>query len=285
MSDTVRFSKEGNIGIITINNPPVNALSQAVRAGIKEGLEKGIADDDISAMIILCEGRTFIAGADIREFGKPPLEPYLPDVCQFIENSPKPVIAAIHGTALGGGLEIPLSCHFRIALPSAKVGLPEVKLGLLPGAGGTQRLPRVAGVQAALEMITSGVPVSAARAKDMGILDAIIEGDLKAEALAFAKKVIDEKRPIRKVSERQARVDSSSVFDDFARANARKFRGAIAPFKCIEAVKIATELPFAEGMKRERAIFLELQASDQSRALRHVFFSEREVVRIPGLPD
>ncbi len=285
MSEVVRFSKEGNIGIITINNPPVNALSQAVRAGIKAGLEKGMADNDIAAMIILCEGRTFIAGADIREFGKPPLEPYLPDVCQFIEDSPKPVIAAIHGTALGGGLEIPLSCHFRIALPSAKVGLPEVKLGLLPGAGGTQRLPRVAGVQAALEMITSGVPVPAARAKDLGILDAIIEGDLKAEALAFAKKVTDEKRPARKVSERQARVDSPSVFDDFTKANARKFRGAIAPYKCIEAVKIAAELPFGEGMKRERSIFLELQASDQSRALRHVFFSEREVVRIPGLPD
>ena len=285
MSEVVRFSKEGNIGIITINNPPVNALSQAVRAGIKAGLEKGMADNDIAAMIILCEGRTFIAGADIREFGKPPLEPYLPDVCQFIEDSPKPVIAAIHGTALGGGLEIPLSCHFRIALPSAKVGLPEVKLGLLPGAGGTQRLPRVAGVQAALEMITSGVPVPAARAKDMGILDAIIEGDLKAEALAFAKKVTNEKRPVRKVSERQARVDSHSVFDDFTKANARKFRGAIAPYKCIEAVKIAAELPFGEGMKRERSIFLELQASDQSRALRHVFFSEREVVRIPGLPD
>ncbi len=285
MSEAVRFSKEGNIGIITINNPPVNALSQAVRAGIRTGLEKGIADNDIAAMIILCEGRTFIAGADIREFGKPPLEPYLPDVCKFIEDSPKPVIAAIHGTALGGGLEIPLSCHFRIATAAAKLGLPEVKLGLLPGAGGTQRLPRLAGVHAALEMITSGVPVNAARAKDMGILDAIIEGDLKAEALIFAKKVINEKLPVRKVSERQAKADSPSVFDDFAKANARKFRGAIAPFKCIDAIRIATELPFAEGMKRERAIFLELQASDQSRALRHVFFSEREVVRIPGLPD
>ncbi|HPL66982.1 MAG TPA: 3-hydroxyacyl-CoA dehydrogenase NAD-binding domain-containing protein [Smithellaceae bacterium] len=285
MSEAVRFSKEGNIGIITINNPPVNALSQAVRAGIRTGLEKGIADNDIAAMIILCEGRTFIAGADIREFGKPPLEPYLPDVCKFIEDSPKPVIAAIHGTALGGGLEIPLGCHFRIAAATAKLGLPEVKLGLLPGAGGTQRLPRLAGVHAALEMITSGVPVNAARAKDMGILDAIIEGDLKAEALAFAKKVMDEKLPVRKVSERQAKADSPSVFDDFTKANTRRFRGAIAPFKCIEAVKVATELPFAEGMKRERAIFLELQASDQSKALRHVFFSEREVVRIPGLPD
>ncbi len=285
MAEIVGFSKEGNVGLIVVNNPPVNALSQAVRAGIKAGIEKGLAEADIAAMIIICDGRTFIAGADIREFGKPPMEPFLPDVCQFIEDSPKPVIAAIHGTALGGGLEIPLSCHFRIAAATAKVGLPEVKLGLLPGAGGTQRLPRVAGVQAALEMITSGTPVAAAKARAMGILDDVIDGDLKAAALAFAKKVIDEKLSIRRVSRLTAKVDSPSIFEDFAKANARKFRGFLAPFKCIEAVKIATELPFAEGMKRERAIFLELQASDQSRAQRHVFFAEREVVRIPGLPD
>ncbi|KAF0155122.1 MAG: 3-hydroxyacyl-CoA dehydrogenase [Syntrophaceae bacterium] len=285
MAEIVAFSKEGNIGLITVNNPPVNALSQAVRDGIKASIEKGIADKDVAAMIIICDGRTFIAGADIREFGKPPMEPHLPDVCHFIEDSPKPVIAAIHGTALGGGLEIPLSCHFRIALSSAKVGLPEVKLGLLPGAGGTQRLPRVAGVQAALEMITSGTPVAAAKAKAMGILDEIVDGDLKAAALLFAKKVVDEKRAIRKVSSLEAKADSPTVFDDFAKSISRKSRGFIAPFKCIEAVKAATELPFPEGMKRERAIFTELQASDQSKAQRHVFFAEREVVRIPGLPD
>ena len=285
MSEIVVFSKEGNIGIITVNNPPVNALSQAVRAGIKTGIEKGIADQDVAVMLIICEGRTFIAGADIREFGKPPMEPFLPDVCQFIEDSPKPVVAAIHGTALGGGLEIPLSCHFRIALASAKVGLPEVKLGLLPGAGGTQRLPRVAGVQAALEMITSGTPVAAAKAKAMGILDEVVDGDLKAAALAYAKRVVDQKLPIRKVSQLTAKADSPAVFEDFAKSISRKSRGYIAPFKCIEAVKAATELPFAEGMKRERQIFVELQASDQSKAQRHVFFAEREVVRIPGLPD
>ncbi len=285
MAEIVGFSKEGNVGIISVNNPPVNALSQAVRSGIKQSIQKGIADPDVAVMIIICEGRTFIAGADIREFGKPPMEPHLPDVCQFIEDSPKPVVAAIHGTALGGGLEIPLSCHFRIALSSAKVGLPEVKLGILPGAGGTQRLPRVAGVQAALEMITSGTPVAAAKAKAMGILDEVVEGDLKAAALSFAKKVVDEKRPIRKVSALSAKVDSPTVFDDFAKANARKFRGFLAPYKCIEAVKIATEFPFAQGMKKEREIFVELQASNQSKAQRHVFFAEREVVRIPGLPD
>ena len=285
MAEIVRFSREGNVGVITVNNPPVNALSQAVRAGIKAGIEKGNADKDIAAMLILCEGRTFIAGADIREFGKPPTEPHLPDVCQFIEDSPKPVIAAIHGTALGGGLEISLSCHFRIAVATAKVGLPEVKLGLLPGAGGTQRLPRVAGARVALEMITSGVPVAAARAKDMGILDEIIEGDLKAAALAYAQKVIARKLPIRKVSRLAANVESPTLFEDFAKANARKFRGFMAPLKCIEAVKIATELPFPEGMKKEREIFLELHDSNQSKAQRHVFFAEREVARIPGLPD
>ncbi|RPH87805.1 MAG: 3-hydroxyacyl-CoA dehydrogenase [Deltaproteobacteria bacterium] len=285
MAEIVGFSKEGSVGLITVNNPPVNALSQAVRAGIRSCIEKSIADSDIAAMIIICDGRTFIAGADIREFGKAPMEPHLPDVCQFIEDSPKPVIAAIHGTALGGGLEISLSCHFRIALASAKVGLPEVKLGLLPGAGGTQRLPRVAGVQAALEMITSGTPIAAAKAKAIGILDEIVEGDLKAAAMAYAKKVVDEKLPIRRVSSLAAKADSPSLFDDFAKSIARKSRGFIAPFKCIEAVKAATELPFPEGMKRERAIFMELQASDQSKAQRHVFFAEREVVRIPGLPD
>ncbi|MDD3249823.1 MAG: 3-hydroxyacyl-CoA dehydrogenase NAD-binding domain-containing protein [Smithellaceae bacterium] len=285
MVKIVGFSKEGRIGLITINNPPVNALSQAVRVGIRAGIEKGNADKDIAALVILCEGRTFIAGADIREFGRPPMEPYLPDVCQFIEDSPKPVIAAIHGTALGGGLEIALSCHFRIALPTAKVGLPEVKLGLLPGAGGTQRLPRLAGTRTALEMITSGVPVTAAKAKDMGILDEIVEGDLKAAALAYANTVVDRKLPLRRVSQLKAAVESPTLFEDFAKANARRFRGFLAPLKCIEAVKIATELPFPEGMKKEREIFIELHDSDQSKAQRHVFFAEREVVRIPGLPD
>ena len=265
MAEVVTFAKEGSVGVITVNNPPVNALSQAVRAGIKAGIAKGMAEADVSAMVIICDGRTFIAGADIREFGKPPMEPHLPDVCQFIEDCPKPVVAAIHGTALGGGLEIPLSCHFRIAVATAKVGLPEVKLGLLPGAGGTQRLPRVAGVQAALEMITSGTPVAA--------------------ALAFARKAVDEKLPLRRVSRLAAKLDTPTVFEDFAKANARKFRGFLAPYKCIESVKNAAELPFAEGMKKEREIFLELQASDQSKAQRHVFFAEREVVRIPGLPD
>lgn len=285
MSDVVSFSKEGPFGLITVNNPPVNALSQAVRAGLKTSVERGIADADVKAMIIICAGRTFIAGADIREFGKPPMEPHLPDVVQFIEDSPKPVIAAIHGTALGGGLEVSLGSHFRIAHSSARVGTPEVKLGLIPGAGATQRLPRLAGVQAALEIIVSGNPIPATKAKSLGIIDEITDGDLKEAALAFAKRLIDEQVPIRRVSQMEPKLETPTIFDDFTRSIARKSRGFLAPFKCIEAVKAATELPFPEGMKREREIFTELQASDQSKAQRHVFFAEREVVRIPGLPD
>lgn len=284
MLEAVTFSKEGNIGLIVVNNPPVNALSQAVRLGIKTGVEKGIADKDILAMIIICEGRTFIAGADIREFGKPMMEPFLPAVVQYIEDSPKPMIAAIHGTALGGGLEIALGCHFRIAAPTAKVGLPEVKLGILPGAGGTQRLPRLVGPQAALDMIVSGNPIAAQKAQTIGIIDEIADGDLKAAALTFAKKVISEKRPIKKISSLAAKVDNPAMFEEYAKSIARKQRGFLAPFQCIKAVQAATELPFAEGMKREREIFVELQASPQSKAQRHVFFAEREVARIPGLP-
>ncbi|MGO9139218.1 MAG: 3-hydroxyacyl-CoA dehydrogenase NAD-binding domain-containing protein [Syntrophales bacterium] len=285
MPENVTFSKQGSIGIISVNNPPVNALSQAVRAGIKSGMEKGIADEGIKAMVIICEGRTFIAGADIREFDKPLLEPFLPDLIQFIEDSPKPVIAAIHGTALGGGLELSLGCHFRIAVVSARVGLPEVKLGLLPGAGGTQRLPRLAGVQAALDMIVSGTPIAAAKAHPMGVIDEVVGGDLKTAALAFAQKVIDEKRPIRKVSALAVKVSDPAVFDEYANSIARRQRGFLAPFQCIKAVEAATRLSFDEGMKRERELFLELKSSFQSKAQRHVFFSEREVVRIPGLPD
>jgi len=284
MQEVVTFSKEGNIGLIVVNNPPVNALSQAVRLGIKTGVEKGIADKDILAMIIICEGRTFIAGADIREFGKPMMEPFLPAVVQYIEDSPKLMIAAIHGTALGGGLEIALGCHFRIASPTAKVGLPEVKLGILPGAGGTQRLPRLVGPQAALDMIVSGNPIAAQKAQTIGIIDEIADGDLKAAALTFAKKVISEKRPIKKISSLAAKVDNPAMFEEYAKSIARKQRGFLAPFQCIKAVQAAVELPFAEGMKREREIFVELQASPQSKAQRHVFFAEREVARIPGLP-
>jgi 3-hydroxyacyl-CoA dehydrogenase len=276
--------KEGNVGFILVNNPPVNALSQAVRAGLQAVVEQAVSDEEVAAMVLLCEGRTFIAGADIREFGKPVQPPSLPAVIDSLEDSPKPVFAAIHGTALGGGLEVALGCHFRIAVPTAKVGLPEVKLGLLPGAGGTQRLPRIAGVKAALDMIVSGDPVSAERARSLGIIDEIAEGDLKTAALDFAERVVAEKRPLRRVREMEAIAESPTQFEDYARSIARKKRGFIAPFKCIDAVRGAVELPFEEGVKQERSFFEELREGTQSAAQRHVFFAEREVARIPGLP-
>ena len=280
----VTFSKEGNIGIILVNNPPVNALSQAVRSGLQTCVEQGIADNDVEAMVVLCEGRTFIAGADIREFGKPSMPPALPEVVYAMEDSPKPIIAALHGTALGGGLEVALCCHYRIAVPSAQVGLPEVKLGLLPGAGGTQRLPRIAGVATALTMITSGDPVPAAKAKEMGVIDEIADGDLKAAAIDLAKRVVAEKRPLIKVREMEAKMDSPTQFEDFAKSIARRKRGFDAPFKCIEAIRAAVEKPFDEGMKTERTLFEGLRQGTQSEAQRHVFFAEREVAKVPGLP-
>lgn len=279
------FSKEGPVGWVIVNNPPVNALSHALRLGLKECVEQGIADGGVEAMVLVCEGRTFMAGADIRELGTPPAEPLLPEVIRIIEDSPKPIIAAIHGTALGGGFEVALGCHFRIGLLSAKVGLPEVKLGLIPGAGGTQRLPRLVGVKKALEMIVSGEPTPAHEAKPLGVLDEVFEANLKKAALDFANRVIAEKRPLKRLRELAPKLDSPFVFDEFTTSIERKVRGFIAPFKAIEAIKAAVELPFDKGMEREREIFMELLASDQSKALRHVFFAEREVRRIPGLPE
>ena len=285
MSDVVTFSKHGPIGLITVNNPPVNALSHAVRSGLKDTVAQSLADADVKAIVICCEGRTFIAGADIREFGKPLKEPGLPEVVQFIEDSTKPVIAAIHGTALGGGFEVALGCHFRVASPSAKVGLPEVKLGLLPGAGGTQRLPRLIGAEAACEMIVSGTPLGADKARLGGAIDEIIEGNLKTGAIKFAEKVVAEKRPIRKVSSLHAKLGDENFFGVFEKSIVKKQRGFLAPFHCIQAVKAACELPFNEGMQRERELFMELYVSPQAKAQQHVFFAEREVARIPGLPD
>ena len=240
----VTLVKEGNVGFILVNNPPVNALSQAVRAGLRAVVEQAVSDEEVAAIVLLCEGKTFMAGADIREFGKPVQPPSLPVVIDSLEDSPKPVVAAIHGTALGGGLEVALGCHFRIAVPTAKVGLPEVKLGLVPGAGGTQRLPRIAGVKTALDMIVSGDPVSAERARSVGIIDEIAEGDLKAAALDFAKRVVAEKRPQRKARENETTVESPTHFEHYAKSIARRKRGFVAPFKCIDAVRGAVELPF-----------------------------------------
>ncbi|MFL1485719.1 3-hydroxyacyl-CoA dehydrogenase NAD-binding domain-containing protein [Marinobacter sp. LN3S78] len=289
MSDVVTYNREGAIGVITVNYPPVNALSHAVRSGIQGAIEQGRNDADAKALLIVCDGRTFIAGADIREFGKPMQEPGLPEVVNFIEASDKPVVAAIHGTALGGGLEVALGCHYRVAVPSAKVGLPEVKLGLLPGAGGTQRLPRLAGAQKSLEMITSGEFVAAKNAVELGIVDEVAENeDVKAAGLAFAQKVVDEGKPVRRVSELNDKLEAekgSDVFNQFREGLKKKARGLIAPFKCTDAVEAAfTSSSFEEGMKRERELFGELMASDQRAGLIHSFFAEREVSKVPGLP-
>ncbi|NNM74724.1 3-hydroxyacyl-CoA dehydrogenase [Enterovirga sp. DB1703] len=281
---------EDGIAIVTVNNPPVNALGAAVRDGVAARMREAAADPATEAVVLICAGRTFFAGADITEFGKPPKGIPLGELVTLIEDMPKPVVAAIHGTALGGGLEMALGCHYRVAVPSARVGLPEVKLGILPGAGGTQRLPRIVGVERALEMITSGEHVPAPKAKEAGLIDELApEEGLRQAALDFAKRLVAEGKGPRKVRDLSDKVEAArgkpEVFADFAKANARRFRGFEAPAACIEAVKAAVELPFEQGIAKERDLFLKLVAGTQSKAQRYVFFAEREVRKIPDLPD
>jgi 3-hydroxyacyl-CoA dehydrogenase len=281
---------EGEIAILSINSPPVNALSQQVREGIVRGMKEAIDNSAVKAVVLICEGKTFIAGADITEFGKPPQTPSLVDAEDAIENSPKPVIAAIHGTALGGGLEVALCCHYRVAVPSAKCGLPEVKLGLLPGAGGTQRLPRIVGVEQALNMVTSGQHIPATAAHKAGLIDELVsEGELRAGAVAFAKKVLAENRPLKKVRDLNDKVvaarGNTEVFANFRKANAKKFRGFDAPEFNIQTIEAAVNLPFDEGLKVERKLFTELMQGTQSAAQRYVFFAERQVWKIPDVPE
>ncbi len=280
----VKLSQQGEIALISINNPPVNAIGQAVRAGLLEAVTAAIINVDVRAIVIACEGKTFIAGADVREFNQPPLLPHLSDVIHAIEESPKPVIAAIHGTALGGGFEVALGCHYRIAAASAKLGLPEVTLGLLPGAGGTQRLPRLIGVKAALDMIVSGKPVSAPKALALGAIDEIAVGELVAGAIAFASRLINSGGEIRRTRALPVEPVPATLFDDLVRDVAKKYRGLIAPLQCVKAVRGCVDLPFEDGLTQERELFLALKASSQSKALRHAFFGEREVAKIPGLP-
>ncbi len=278
--------QDGDVLVVTSNNPPVNALGQAVRAGLADAMAQAASDDSIKAVVITCEGRTFFAGADITEFGKPPVGPSLPDVIDTIEASKKPVIAAIHGTALGGGLEVALGCHYRIAIASAKLGLPEVKLGILPGAGGTQRLPRVVGVEAALPMIVKGDPIPAAAAERIGLVDKLVADDQLAESgVAFAKSVIGAaSHPVS--SARTDKIDSSlgdDFFDNFRKTEMRRLKGFEAPEACVQAVRAAIGLPFEEGVKKERELFGKLVSGTQSQALRHVFFAERAASKIDGI--
>src|SRR5277367_1694290 len=291
MSDLVQFTKDHGIAVITINNPPVNALSPGVPEGISEAIERINNDPEIRAAVLIGGGRTFVAGADIKEFGKmvsgkaPRGAGMLPFLLR-VEDSRKPIIVAIHGTAFGGGLELAVSGHYRVAVPSAQVGQPEVKLGIIPGAAGTQRLPRLAGVAAAVEMCTDGKPVSAEKALALGIIDKLIDGDLLAGAIAFAREVAS--KPAPKTRERNGKLgtaEQNAPIFAAARENARKKqRGLLAPVAAIDAVEAATKLPFEEGCKLERKLFTDCLFSDQSKALIHVFFGEREVAKIPDVP-
>jgi 3-hydroxyacyl-CoA dehydrogenase len=278
--------KHGDVLIVLSNNPPVNALSTTVRQGLVDAIAQAEADDSVKAVVIACEGQTFFAGADIKEFGKAPLEPWLPIVVDTIEACSKPVVAAIHGTAFGGGLEVALACHYRVAVPTAKLGTPEVKLGLLPGAGGTQRLPRVVGVPKALEMTATGGPIDARTGFECGLVDRLVEGDLIPHAVGFAEEVRDI-RPLPISSERQDKVDDvdPALFDQFRSANAKKFRGFEAPEANIEAVRVATRKPYAEGVIEERKLFMQLMSGTQARAQQYFFFAERKANKIEGLPE
>jgi 3-hydroxyacyl-CoA dehydrogenase len=284
------LTHDGDVAVITLNSPPVNALSAKVREGLAEGFKQAIASD-AKAIVLICEGRTFIAGADITEFGGAMTGPSLFDVQNGIETSPKPVVAAIHGTALGGGLEVALCAHYRVAVPSAKVGLPEVNIGLLPGAGGTQRLPRIVGVEKALDMVTSGRHIGAKEAASMGLVDELVEeGKLKEQAIAFANKCVAENRPLVKVRDNNAKLEAArgkpEIFADFRKANARKFRGFMAPENNIKAVEAAVNAAsFEDGLKEERRLFGELMMGPQSANQRYYFFAERQAQKIPDVPD
>jgi len=287
MAEFVRLQRHGAIALIIVDNPPVNALSQPVRQGLQQAFQAADADPEVLAVALVCEGNTFIAGADIKEFGKPPQAPSLPDVIDSIENSRKPSVAVIHGTALGGGLEVALGCHYRVARKDAKVGLPEVKLGLLPGAGGTQRLPRLAGVAKALDMIVSGQPIGAAEALEHHIVDELFEGDLVEAGLAYAQRLIDEGRGPRRTGEQSAGLEGADNAELIAAKHAevaKRMRGLFSPLRCVAAVEAATKLPLAEGLKRERELFAECLQSPQRAALVHSFFAERQAGKIADLP-
>lgn len=285
LTDMADLSIEDGIAVLTINNPPVNALSQGVRQGIKDGVEQSLANDDVKAMVLICAGRTFIAGADITEFASAPKEPGLHPVLELMENASKPIIAAIHGTALGGGLETALVCHFRVSDTGARFGLPEVNLGLLPGAGGTQRLPRVVGPAKALAMMTSGAQIGAAEAHADGLVDEIVEGDLREGAISFARRVVADNVPLSRVRDRDAKLAvDASLFDDFRKSIARKTRGFLAPEYNIRCIEAAVNLPFDEGMAVEAELFRELMSGPQSRAQQYFFFAERQAGKVPDVP-
>jgi 3-hydroxyacyl-CoA dehydrogenase len=284
VSDFLKVSRDGDVAIVTIDNPPVNALSFHVREPLMQALTSLRDEPSVAAIVVACAGRTFVAGADITEFGKPVQQPELRPIVAVLETIAKPTIAAIHGTALGGGLELALGCHFRVADAGAKLGLPEVKLGLLPGGGGTVRLPRLVGAVKALRMIVSGSPIGAAEAHAAGLVDAVFEGDLTTHAVNFAREIARKGGPFTPVRDRNdgLRETDLAAFDAEAADLAKKARGLEAPIACAQAVRNAVTLPFDDALAAERALFVKLVASDQSRAQRHLFFAEREAAKVSG---
>ena len=283
MSQPVSYAREAEIAVVTIDNPPVNATSQVVRAGLLEAINRAAADDS-RALVLACAGRTFIAGADITEFGKPPLAPSLPDVLDALEALPKPVVVAIHGTALGGGLETAMAGHYRIADPRAKLGLPEVKLGLLPGAGGTRRAPRLMGIKAALDLMTDGAPISASAALASGLIDRIAEGELLPAAMSYARELLATAAPVRPTSAIVPVLDGfdAAWFGARKAALAKSARGRTAPQRIVDALEIGVTLRAQEAARRTREMFLEMVAGTESKAMRHLFFAEREAAKLPA---
>jgi 3-hydroxyacyl-CoA dehydrogenase len=291
LTDTVRLEREGDVALVIVDNPPVNALSWHVRQGLFDGMTQAV-ESGAKAVVVICDGRTFIAGADISEFGgNVPKAAGLQEVQAAMEDAPIPVIAAIHGTALGGGLEVALCAHYRVSLSSAKFGLPEVNLGLLPGAGGTQRLPRLVGVAKALEMMTSGRHISSAEAKDGGLVDDVVDGglqELRAAAIAFANNAVAENLPLVRVRDRnelvEAHAGDEEIFANFRKGISRKARGFLAPENNIKCIEAACNQPFDEGLKTEGKLFMELMTGPQSAAQRYYFFAERAANKIPDIP-
>jgi len=287
MGTPVTYARQGAVGVITVDNPPVNALGHDMRQGLAECLKQGMADTGAKALVLICAGRTFVAGADIREFGKPLQPPTLHEIIDALEKAAKPVVAAIHGTAFGGGLELALGCNYRCAVASAQFGLPEVKLGLLPGAGGTQRLPRLIGLKPALDMITTGDPIGAAEALKLGLIAEIVPGDLLTGAVALANKIAD-KRPLPVIRTMPSRAGdaaaNAALLAEARKEVAKRARGNEAPLRAFEAVAAAASMSIDEGLKKERDLFITAVTSQQSAALRYVFFAEREAAKIPDLP-
>ncbi|HLQ20198.1 MAG TPA: enoyl-CoA hydratase-related protein, partial [Tabrizicola sp.] len=275
---TVSIDRAGDIAVITVDNPPVNALGQALRQGLWDAVEMLDLDPAVRAVVLTCAGRTFIAGADVAEFGKPPVPPHLPDLVDRVERAAKPWVAAIHGSALGGGFELAMGCRFRVALDSAAVGLPEVALGIIPGASGTVRTPRLAGVEVAVDLVTSGRPVRAAEALSMGLLDHVVTGDLRSEAVAFAREALTRPLPP-PISARPITSPDSLWWKRQREIIVGRAKGEVAPLRALDCLRMAAEAPFAEAVAHERATFLTLRASDQAAALRHVFFAERAAYR------